>query len=118
MFKEDDEKSEKWKNYVTYVDKFVIDGFHKIINCSLAYFLKETDIKNNPEQLFEAQLQLKPPELVFVPSMHYGDMGGFSELIEGLVGSIYKQSSFIPRLAKHLEQENYQVRESPKLISP
>ena len=109
MFKEDDDKSEKWLNYISYVDKIVIEGFHKIINCSLSYFLKETELKNNPEPLFEAQLLLKPPEMVFVPSMHYGDSDGFSELIEGLIGSIYKQASFIPRLATHLDQDNYQV---------
>jgi dynein heavy chain len=110
LFKEDDEQSENWKSYVSYVDKIVVDGFHKIILCSLTYFLKETDhLKSNPDPFFEAQLLLKPPEMVYTPSLHYGDADGFYELIEGLVGSIYKQGSLVQRLAKHLGQENYQA---------
>ena len=99
-----------WQAYTEYVDKMVLDGFHKIVQCSLNYFLKETDyVKANPDPLFEAQLQLKPPDMVFIPSMNYGDSDGFYEQIEGLIGNIYKQGSLIPRIAKHLEQDNYQV---------
>jgi dynein heavy chain, axonemal len=47
--------------------------------------------------------------MVYSPSLHFGDADGFYELIEGLVGSIYKQGSLIQRLAKHLDQDNYQV---------
>lgn len=90
------------------MDRIVLDGFHKIVHCSLAYFLKETDfIKGNPEPLFEAQLQLKS-EMIYTPSMNYGDSDGFYELIEGLLGNVYKQGSLIERVAKHLSQENYQ----------
>jgi dynein heavy chain len=104
------EDSSMWKAYTAYIDKIVLEGFHKIIQCSLAYFLKETDyIKSNPDPLFEAQLQLKPTEMVFSPSMNYGSQDGFYELLEGLVMSVYKQGSLIPRIAVHLEQENYQA---------
>ena len=99
-----------WKAYTVYIDKIVLEGFHKIIQCSLTYFLKETDyIKANPDPLFEAQLQLKPPEMVFIPSMNYGDADGFYELLEGLVMNVYKQGSLIARVAKHIEQDNYQA---------
>ena len=110
LLKVSDENSDTWKTYTTYVDKMVLDGFHKIVQSSLSYFLKETDyLKGNPDPLFEAQLQLKPPDMVYQPSMNYGDTDGFYELIDGLIGNIYKQGSLIPRIAKHLEQENYQV---------
>lgn len=103
------EDSANWKAYTAFVDKIVLDGFHKIVHCSLAYFLKETDfVKAHPDPLFEAQLQLKPSEMVFTPSMNYGDSDGFYELVEGLVGNVYKQGSLVPRIAKHLEQDNYQ----------
>ena len=93
----------------------MVDGFHKIILCSITYFLKETDhTKGNPDPLFEAQLLLKPPDMVFSPSLNYGDIDGFYELIEGLIGSIYKQGSLVQRLAKHLGQENYQVKNNNK----
>jgi dynein heavy chain len=48
--------------------------------------------------------------MVFSPSLNYGDNEGFYELIENLIGSIYKQGSLVQRLAKHLGQENYQVK--------
>jgi dynein heavy chain, axonemal len=104
------EDSETWKSYTVYVDKMVFDGFHKIIQSSLAYFLRETDhVKGSPDPLFEAQLQLKPPDMAYNPSMNYGDSEGFYELLEGLIGNVYKQGSLINRVAKHIGQENYQV---------
>jgi dynein heavy chain len=48
--------------------------------------------------------------MIFSPSLNYGDIDGFYELIESLIGSIYKQGSLVQRLAKHLGQENYQVK--------
>lgn len=109
LLKLTDESSEQWKNYAAYVDKMVFEGFNKIIACSLNYFLKETDfVKNNVDPVFEAQLQLKPPELVFVPSLNYSDTDGFYEMIEANIGHVYSQGSLIPRIAGHLEQKDYQ----------
>lgn len=34
--------SEEWKAYVEYIDNMVIDGFFKIIKCSLRFFLDNT----------------------------------------------------------------------------
>ncbi len=112
LLKVDNKETDTWKAYTVYVDRMLVDGFHKIIQCSLNYLLKETDhIKSSPDPLFEAQLQLKPSEMVFVPSMNYGgDSDGFYELIEGLVGNIYTQASLIPRIASHIGQEHYQVK--------
>lgn len=108
LLKVDNEDAPTWKAYTTFVDRIVLDGFHKIIQCSLAYFLKETDyVKSNPDPLFEAQLQLKS-EMVYTPSMNIGDTDGFFELVEGLVGNVYHQGSLIERVAKHLGHENYQ----------
>jgi hypothetical protein len=56
-----------------------------------------------------SKLQLKPPQMTFVPSMHFGDADGFYDLLDELIGSIYKQGLLIPRLAKNLGVENYQV---------
>lgn len=93
-----------WKIYTVYVDKLVLDGFHTIVQTSLNYLLKETDTKTSPDPLFEAQLKLDPPEILFSPSP-----GGFLEQIQGLISNIYEQSSLIPRIAKHLGQDDYQV---------
>jgi dynein heavy chain len=110
LLKVENDTTDIWKAYTVYVDRIVLEGFQKVILCSLNYFLRETDnIKSNPDPLFEAQLQLKPTEIVFAPSMNYGDHDGFYELIEGLVGNIYKQGSLIPRIASHIGQEHYQA---------
>ncbi|CAF0714705.1 unnamed protein product [Brachionus calyciflorus] len=109
LLKIEQEETDIWKAYTEYVDKIVLDGFHKIIQCSLIYFLKETDyVKTSPDPLFEAQLKLTN-EMVFIPSMNYSDTDGFYELIEGLIGNIYKQGSLVPRIATHLEQDHYQA---------
>lgn len=106
-----DENSGMWKAYTVYVDKIILDGFYKIIQTSVNYILKETDFnKGSPDPLFEAQLQLKPPEILFAPSLNFGDHDGFYEQIEGLIGTVFKQGSLIPRVANHMGQENYQVR--------
>ena len=103
------EKSEIWNAYTAYADKIVENGFHQIVKVSLNYFLKETDITKAPDPLFESQLQLKPPEILFSPSLNIDDEGDFYEQIEELIRNVYEQCSMIPRVAKHLGQENYQV---------
>jgi len=47
--------------------------------------------------------------MVYAPSLESGVADGFYDLIDGLVGDIYKQSSMIVRLATHSGQETYQV---------
>jgi len=46
--------------------------------------------------------------MLFNPSMDENDKNTFSELIEDLLNTIYKQGSLIPRLATHTNQANYQ----------
>ena len=47
--------------------------------------------------------------MVFRPSLDVGVADGFYDLIDGLVGDVYKQASKISRLAVHSGQEHYQV---------
>jgi len=48
--------------------------------------------------------------MIYSPSLDAGVADGFYDLIDGLVGDIFKQTSKIGRLAKHSGQETYQVR--------
>ncbi|XP_064623162.1 dynein beta chain, ciliary-like [Lineus longissimus] len=98
--------TDTWKAYVDYVDEMVVEGFFYNLHCSVNFLLENTEAKSMP--LFEAQLELQVPEMVFLPSLDYGVADGFYDLVDGLVGDIYKQSSLIPRLAKHSGQEHYQ----------
>lgn len=103
-----DKTSDIWKAYVDYVDEMVVDGFFNTIHCSLKFLLDNTDAKNNPDDLFKAILELQAPEMVFVPSLEFGVPDGFYDLVDGLVGDIYKQASLVKRLAEHSGQEHYQ----------
>ena len=53
---------------------------------------------------------VQAPEMLFRPSLDAGVPDGFYDLIDGLVGDVYKQASKIQRLAAHSGQEHYQVR--------
>ena len=99
-----------WKAYVDYVDEMVVDGFFNIIHCSLSFLLENTAAKLDIGPLFQAQLELQVPEMVFLPSLDYGVADGFYDLVDGLVGDIYKQASLIGRLAGHSGQDHYQVQ--------
>lgn len=107
LFKGDAE-TDIWKAYVDYVDEMVVDGFFNTIHCSLRFLLDNTESKSDNNSLFEAQLELQVPEMVFNPSLD-GVADGFYDLIDGLVGDIYKQSSKVKRLAAHSGQDHYQV---------
>jgi len=117
LLKVEDEDSEIWKVYTAYADKIIVDGFHKIIQTSMIYFFKETDyIRSNPDPLFEAQFQLKPPEMRFNPSLNYNESDGFYEQIEGLIDNIYKQASLMTRVAQHKSQTDYKVNKKYLLL--
>lgn len=49
------------------------------------------------------------PDMVFNPSLDLDVADGFYDLVDSLVGDIYKQASKIQRLAVHSGQYNYQV---------
>lgn len=108
-FKVTDTESDIWKAYVDFLDEMVVDGFFTTIQCSLKFMLDNTEIKAELAPLFEARLELYQTDMVFTPNLDPGAADGFYDLIDSLVGDVYKQSAKIPRLAKHCGQEHYQV---------
>ncbi|NWT02283.1 DYH9 protein, partial [Mionectes macconnelli] len=104
-----DPASDSWKAYVDYVDEIVLDGFFTAIECSLKYLLENTDPKAGLAPLFEVQLDLVIPDLVFHPSLDPGTHDGFSDMVESLLNSIYHISSLVPRLAMHSGFRHYQA---------
>ncbi|KAK2516281.1 hypothetical protein Q9233_013807 [Columba guinea] len=105
-----DPASDIWKAYVDYVDEIVLDGFFTAIECSLKYLLENTDPKAGLAPLFEVQLDLVIPDLIFQPSLDPGTNDGFYNMVEGLLHDIYRISSLVPRLAEHSGFLHYQVR--------
>ncbi|XP_037664378.1 dynein heavy chain 9, axonemal isoform X4 [Choloepus didactylus] len=104
-----DPTSTIWKTYVNYLDDMLLDGFFLAIECSLEYLLENTECKAGLTPIFEAQLSLATPELVFYPSLEPGVKGGFYDLIEGLVTSIFGISSLVQRLSPQDHPPHYQV---------
>ncbi|KAG7506656.1 dynein heavy chain 9, axonemal [Solea senegalensis] len=101
--------SEEWKAYVEYVDDMVLDGFFNSIECSLRFFLENTDDKAGVAPLFEAQLGLMVPDMVFTPSMDFGAGDGFFELVETVIDDVFRISLLVPRLAQHNPLPHYQA---------
>lgn len=59
--------------------------------------------------LFEAQLDLKVPHLVFTPPLDFGAGDSFFEVVETLVNDVFRISSLVPRVAQHSTFPHYQV---------
>ncbi|XP_030610318.1 dynein axonemal heavy chain 9 isoform X3 [Archocentrus centrarchus] len=100
---------EEWKAYVEYIDDMIVDGFFSSIECSLKFFLDNTDQRAVVAPLFEAQLDLRVPDMVFIPSMEFGTRESLFELVEGLINDVFKISSLVPRLAQHSPFPHYQA---------
>ena len=45
--------------------------------------------------------------MLFHPSLDYGVADGYYDMVEALVGDVYKQGSLIPRLAAHTGVADY-----------
>ncbi|XP_075759566.1 dynein axonemal heavy chain 9 isoform X2 [Pelodiscus sinensis] len=104
-----DPASEAWRAYVDYVDEMILDGFFNAIECSLRYLLENTDSKAGLAPLFEVQLDLVIPDLVFHPSLDPGANDSFYDMVEGLVNDVYRLSSLVPRVAEHSGFPHYQA---------
>ncbi|NXW79744.1 DYH9 protein, partial [Hirundo rustica] len=104
-----DPASDAWKVYLDYVDEIVLDGFFTAIECSLKYLLENTDPKAGLAPLFEVQLDLVIPDLVFHPPLDPGTNDGFCDMVESLLQGIYHISSLVPRLATHSGFCHYQA---------
>ncbi|NXC42955.1 DYH9 protein, partial [Penelope pileata] len=104
-----DPASDVWKAYVDYMDEIVLDGFFTAIECSLKYLLENTDPKAGLAPLFEVQLDLVIPDLIFRPSLDPGTNDGFYDMVENLLNDIYRISSLVPRLAGYSGFPHYQA---------
>lgn len=68
--------------------------------------------------IFEAQLNLVTPELVFYPSLDSGVKGGLYDIVQSLVTSIFAVPSLVPRLSPHSGSPHYQVLEGQPSAPP
>ncbi|XP_064861656.1 dynein axonemal heavy chain 11 [Oncorhynchus nerka] len=98
----------EWRSYTDYVDRMVLAGFSSAVRCSLQYLIENTDPALRIAPLFEVQLVLDANEMTFEPSLDISHQGNFYDIIDKMVGDITNMASFIPRVAKHKQMDNYQ----------
>ncbi|XP_068180103.1 dynein axonemal heavy chain 11 [Antennarius striatus] len=100
--------SDSWQSYLEFVDDMVVEGLFSYIRSSLQFFAENMEPWPNQTPLFEAQLLLSSTGMIFQPSLEKDAGDDLYELIEGLVGDIFKTSVNINRVAVHLGMESYQ----------
>ncbi|KAJ1100516.1 hypothetical protein NDU88_005599 [Pleurodeles waltl] len=96
------------KIYMEYIDDIVIDGLFNTIFYSLNFLLVNTDASLKPASLFEVQMILSSHDIIFKPSLEKESGDNFYDLVEEILGDIFKMSAKVKRVAKHLGVENYQ----------
>lgn len=114
---EDKQDDEMWLNYVDFVDNIVYEHLLKTVGVSVGYIVENMDPENNYAPLFEARLELREPDMVFVPSLNPEDSMGFNNMLVELVRDILKMASLIKRLKKN-EKRSYgdMVKENQDII--
>ncbi|CAH1639911.1 unnamed protein product [Spodoptera littoralis] len=101
---QNNQNSEIWMNYVAFIDALLEEALFKTIACSLGYITEHMNPKNKLSPLFEAQLELLDPDMVFVPSLDPSDEKGFTALIKSLIEDVVNMSTLIERIDKQKEQ--------------
>ncbi|KAM7360514.1 dynein heavy chain at 93AB isoform 2-T2 [Cochliomyia hominivorax] len=114
---EDKQDDEMWLNYVDFVDNIVYEHLLKTVGVSVGYIVENMDPENNYAPLFEARLELREPDMIFVPSLNPEDSMGFNNMLIELVRDILKMASLIKRLKKN-EKRSYgdMVKENQDII--
>lgn len=101
--------SSEWQAYTDYVDRMILAGFSSAVRCSLQYLMDNTDATQRITPLFEVQLVLNANEMTFDPPLDFSHTGNFFDIVDKIVANITNMASFIPRVAKHTQLDNYQV---------
>lgn len=101
--------SEAWQSYQEYVDEMVVEGLFGFISRSLEFFVENMEPGSCQAPLFETHLLLNDSVMTFLPSLERDAGDGLYELIEGLIGDIFKTSVHVTRVAAHLNMESFQV---------
>lgn len=104
-----DGSSDMWKVYLEYVDDILVEGFFRAIAASLEFFIDNMEGSVKQAPLFEAQMLLMGSEITFRPSLDRDAGDGLYELVEEILGDVFKMSAHVKRVAAHLGMKDYQV---------
>ncbi|XP_057668614.1 dynein beta chain, ciliary [Diorhabda carinulata] len=107
----------QWIQYIDYIDNIISSYLYQSVGCSLGYIIEHMDATNNLPPLFESQLNLLEPNIVFIPSLDPSDPEGLKNLIIGLMNDILETSNMINRFSK-TNQRSYkeEIEENEDII--
>jgi len=103
-----DASEERWLHYVDYIDEIVKEALQRTLGCSLAYLADNMDPSSHPPPFFEARLELREPNLVFLPPLDDSE-NGLPNIIQGLIDGILRMALLVPRVAKVTDATTYEV---------
>lgn len=94
----EEQRQEKWKSYLTYIDEIVAKILIQAAFTSISYILNETNANSDIEPLFEIQLLLEIASIVFNPATNIEAPTGFYALYEEIMLDIMRMATLIPRI--------------------
>lgn len=103
LFEISDDSSVVWQTYVKYVDNIVLESLRKAVGCSLSYLTENMDPTSQNEPLLEARLELREPDIYYVPSLEPDDPDGLDQLVASLLNDIINMATLVPRLKTNME---------------
>ncbi|KOC63714.1 Dynein beta chain, ciliary [Habropoda laboriosa] len=115
LFRVTDETEEPWLRYVVYVDEIVMESLRRAVGCSLGYLVENMDSNGRTEPLFEAKLELREPDLYYVPSLEPEDPENLDQLILALLNDIIGMAALVPRLKQDSAGYSEELEEDPDI---
>ncbi|PAA56702.1 hypothetical protein BOX15_Mlig034196g2 [Macrostomum lignano] len=117
--------SDVWRIYLETLDQIVLDGLIEVVTASLNYLLKHTESRSDQQPLFEIKMELdtERAQIEFRKSLDRNSADSFYDLVDTLLGDIFRQGRFIARVAGHFAEQspdfrNYQADlESHELLN-
>ncbi|XP_066581161.1 dynein beta chain, ciliary [Prorops nasuta] len=98
FFAIDQDQKDAWKSYVLYVDNILMELLRKSVGCSLIFLAENMDPIGEKEPLLEAKLELRVPDLYYIPSLDSDDPDGLDQLVIGMLDDIIGMAALVPRL--------------------
>nr|CAI5851783.1 unnamed protein product [Callosobruchus analis] len=92
---------QKWVQYIDFVDGIITSYLYQSIGCSLGYINEHMDPSNNLAPLFECQLELLEPDIVFTPSLDPDNPRGLKCFVKDLIEKITETIVVVDRFSNN-----------------
>lgn len=139
LYRVSDEIEEPWQRYVAYVDGIAMESLRRAVGCSLGewfpcfpsiepfptrpaivffllgYLVENMDPNGHTEPLLEAKLELREPDLYYIPSLEPDDPDGLDQLILALLNDIIGMAALVPRIKKNSTGYAEELEDDPDI---